>query len=96
MTPAGWVALIPLAPLAGAVVLGLAGAPLQRRFGKGPVGWLACGTVALSFVLSVVAFFRLVGMDPEHRYLLARLFPGSTSAASRSTSPSASTRSPPS
>jgi NADH-quinone oxidoreductase subunit L len=75
MTEAGWVALIPLLPLAGAAVLGLAGATLQRRFGKGLVGWIACGTVAVSFLLSVVAFFRLVGMEPEHRGLLANLFP---------------------
>ena len=39
--PAWWVALIPLVPLAGAIVLGLGGAALQRRFGKGPVGWIA-------------------------------------------------------
>jgi NADH-quinone oxidoreductase subunit L len=75
MTAAGWVAIIPLAPLAGAIVLGLAGASLQRRLGKGPVGWIACGTVALSFLVSVVAFATLVGMEPERRYLLARLFP---------------------
>jgi NADH-quinone oxidoreductase subunit L len=72
---AGYVALIPLVPLAGAVLLGLAGSPLQRRFGKHLVGRIACGTVAVSFVLSVVAFFKLVGLDPEHRFLLADLFP---------------------
>src|SRR5262249_60329278 len=59
----------------GAIVLGLGGASLQRRLGKGPVGWIACGTVALSFLVSVVAFAKLVGMEPEQRYLLARLFP---------------------
>ncbi len=75
MTAAGWVAIIPLAPLVGAIVLGLAGASLQRRLGKGPVGWIACGTVALSFLVSVVALAKLVGMEPEQRYLLARLFP---------------------
>ncbi len=74
-TAAGWVALIPLLPLAGATVLGLAGAWLQRAFGKGVVGAIACGTVAASFVLSVAAFLQLVGLDPEHRLLLARLFP---------------------
>jgi len=75
MTPAGYVGAIPLLPLAGAVVLGLGGAPLQRRFGKLPVSVLACGTVATSFVLSVVAFFQLAGLAPEHRLLLADLFP---------------------
>ncbi|HJQ84878.1 MAG TPA: NADH-quinone oxidoreductase subunit L [Candidatus Binatia bacterium] len=75
MTAAGYVALIPLAPLAGATVLGLGGAPLQRRLGKGAIGALACATVGLSFLLSVVAFVQLLGLDPEHRLLLARLFP---------------------
>ncbi len=75
MTATGWVAVIPLAPLAGAVVLGLGGASLQRRYGKDLIGRIACGTVALSFAVSVVAFFRLVAMVPEHRLLLARLFP---------------------
>ena len=66
-TSAPYVALIPLLPLAGAAALALGGAPLQRRYGKGPVGLIACGTVALSFLLSVVAFVQLLGLEPEHR-----------------------------
>ena len=74
---AGYVALIPLAPLVGAAVLGLGGAALQRRLGKGPIGLIACGTIALSFVLSLVAFVQLLGLEPEHRVpgLLADLLP---------------------
>jgi NADH:ubiquinone oxidoreductase subunit 5 (subunit L)/multisubunit Na+/H+ antiporter MnhA subunit len=72
---AGYVAAIPLVPLAGAVALGLGGAVLQRRFGKLPVSVVACGTVAVSFVLSVTAFLQLVKLEPEHRLLLAQLFP---------------------
>jgi len=74
---AGYVALIPLAPLVGATVLGLGGAALQRRVGKGPIGLIACGTIALSFVLSLVAFVQLLGLEPEHRVpgLLADLLP---------------------
>ncbi len=68
-------ALIPLLPLAGAVVLGLGGPALQRRLGKGPVGWLACATVGASFLLSVVVFFKLAGLPPAERHLLADLFP---------------------
>src|SRR5262249_46651004 len=75
MPAAPYVALIPLLPLAGATVLGLAGPSLQRRLGKTPVGWLACGTVAASFVLAVAAFLQLTTLEPEHRLLLARLFP---------------------
>src|SRR5882672_10837460 len=74
MTSAAYVALIPLVPLVGATVLGVGGAPLQRRLGKGAVSVIACGTVAVSFVLSVVAFLQLIGMDAEQRLLLARLF----------------------
>ncbi|MGK7295736.1 MAG: NADH-quinone oxidoreductase subunit L, partial [Candidatus Wenzhouxiangella sp. M2_3B_020] len=48
MTPL-W--LVPAAPLAGFVVLALAGGRMSTR----AVGWLGCGTVALSFVLAVVA-----------------------------------------
>jgi len=75
MTVAPYVALIPLLPLAGATVLGLAGVPLQRRLGKAAVSWLACGTVAASFVLAAAAFLQLTTLDPEHRLLLVRLFP---------------------
>src|SRR6266699_1676466 len=75
MTAAGYVGAIPLVPLAGAAVLGLGGAPLQRRFGKLPVSVLACGTVATSFMLSVVALFQNAELAPEHGLLLAELFP---------------------
>ncbi len=74
-TPAPYLALVPLLPLAGAVVLGLAGARLQERFGKNAIGLVACGTVGVSFLLSVVAFVQLASMEPEHRLLLVRLFP---------------------
>jgi NADH-quinone oxidoreductase subunit L len=74
---APFVALIPLLPLAGAVLLGLAGERLQARRGKGVVGTIAVGTVTASFVLSVVAFFRLVAMDEHARAggLLVNLLP---------------------
>jgi NADH-quinone oxidoreductase subunit L len=72
---APYLALIPLLPLAGAVTLALGGAALQRRFGKGAVGWLACATVGASFLLSVVAFVELARLAPEQRHLLADLFP---------------------
>jgi NADH-quinone oxidoreductase subunit L len=76
MTPvsAPWVALIPLCPLLGAVILGVGGATLQRRFGKRVVGWIACGTVAVSFVLAAMAFLQLLGREPEERLLVANLF----------------------
>jgi NADH-quinone oxidoreductase subunit L len=74
-TAAGYLAVIPLAPLVGAVVLGLRGEAIQRRAGKGLVGAIACTTVALSFALSVAAFIQLTGVEPDARLLTARLFP---------------------
>jgi NADH-quinone oxidoreductase subunit L len=71
---APYVALIPLFPLVGAVVLGLGGAHVQKRFGEKVIGAIACGTVAASFIVSVSAFFHLVGLPAEQRYLLADLF----------------------
>ena len=68
-------ALVPLAPLAGAAVLGLGGATIQKRFGKGVVGAIACATVGVSFCIAVVGFLKLLGMAPESRLLLADLFP---------------------
>jgi NADH-quinone oxidoreductase subunit L len=76
-TAAPFVALIPLLPLAGALVLGLAGERLQARMGKRVVGRIAVATVAASFVLSLVAFVRLARLDEEARAngLLATLLP---------------------
>ena len=68
-------AAIPLCPLAGALVLGLGGASLQRRFGERVVGWIACATVAVAFVLSLGVLFQLAGLPPEQRHLVADLFP---------------------
>ncbi|HWP67613.1 MAG TPA: NADH-quinone oxidoreductase subunit L [Candidatus Limnocylindria bacterium] len=73
-THASYVALIPLLPLAGATVLGLGGATIQKRFGERAIGAIACATVAASFVLSVVAFAALLGRAPDERLLLAELF----------------------
>jgi len=73
-TAAPWVALIPLLPLAGAAGLALGGARLQQRFGKGAVGWLACGTVGASFALSVAAVATLLGLAPDDRLLVADLW----------------------
>jgi NADH-quinone oxidoreductase subunit L len=73
--PAAYVALIPLLPLAGAAVLGVGGAALQRRLGRGAVSAVACGTVGVSFALSVLAFLQLLALDAHDRLLLATLFP---------------------
>src|SRR5436305_5575826 len=50
-------AAIILAPLAGAVILGLIGKRLSERF----IGVIACSTVAISAVLSFIVFFKHSG-----------------------------------
>jgi len=69
-TAVTFVRWIPLLPLAGAVVNGIGGAAIQRRFGKGAIGVLAVTPVAAAFVLSLVAFLRLIALVPEERALL--------------------------
>jgi NADH-quinone oxidoreductase subunit L len=75
--PASWglPALVPLLPLGGAVVLGLAGAPIQRRFGKAAIAWIACGTVLAAFILSLVGFIGLLRLPAAQRLVVANLFP---------------------
>ena len=54
---------IVLTPLLGAALNGL----LNRRLPRRAAGLLACATVGVSFVLSIVVFLRLTGLDPAHR-----------------------------
>ncbi|MGH7820436.1 MAG: proton-conducting transporter membrane subunit, partial [Candidatus Binatia bacterium] len=74
VTPTGLLRWIPLLPLLTAFAGGMLGAKIQKAFGKQAIAALAVAPVALSFLLSVVAFFRLLGVDPEHRMLLDSWF----------------------
>jgi len=74
-TPAAWVALVPLLPLSGAIVLGLGGAWLQHRVGPRAVSAIACGTVAAAFLLALRALATLIGLPPDDRLLVATLWP---------------------
>jgi NADH-quinone oxidoreductase subunit L len=62
--------LIPLLPFLGF----LANASLGRRLRKPVSGALACGAMIASFLVSVVAVWRLVGMEPEARAIAERVF----------------------
>jgi NADH-quinone oxidoreductase subunit L len=55
-----WIVLV---PLIGAAVNGL----LVRRLPRRAAGWLACGTVGVSFLLALKVFLRLVALPPEAR-----------------------------
>ena len=57
-----WIVLV---PLCGAAVNGL----LVRRMPRRAAGLLGCGTVAVSFVLSVRLFMRLLDLAPAERVL---------------------------
>ena len=56
-----------LFPLAGTVVVALAG---QRLKGRAP-GFVATGAMALSFASAIAALFALQGLDHEHRQVVA-------------------------
>ena len=65
-----WLHLVPLLPLAGAAVCGLAGKWL-------PKGWLyavALTSVLLSFLIGVTAFSRLEGENPQFHELVYNWF----------------------
>jgi len=62
--------LIPLIPLVGFLINGL----LLNRLSKPIVSAIACGSVAISFILSLIAFFELKGLAADHRIMEQVLF----------------------
>jgi NADH-quinone oxidoreductase subunit L len=67
--------LIPLLPFIGFLL----NASFGRRISKGVAGAVACGSMLLSFVLSVVAVSRLLGMPAESRFIVEPVFSWITS-----------------
>jgi NADH-quinone oxidoreductase subunit L len=55
--------LIPLFPLLGSLFNGL----WRRTLSENTVGYVACGAVALSFLVSLLAFFTLLTLPPAQR-----------------------------
>jgi NADH-quinone oxidoreductase subunit L len=70
--------LIPVLPLAGFLLNGVVGlvrpALTGRRLSEPFVYWTACGTVFVSFFLSVGCFLQLLRLDPEQRQFEQVLF----------------------
>ncbi len=62
--------LIPLLPLIGFLINGI----LLGRLSRGVVNLIACGTVAVSFVLSILAFFELKSLPADARVMEQLLF----------------------
>ena len=75
ITEVGYLRWIPLLPLVGAAVNGVAGAVIQRRLGKRAISVLAVTPVLLAFALSVQTFLDLRALAPEQRFLLDRVMP---------------------
>ncbi|HEU4342063.1 MAG TPA: NADH-quinone oxidoreductase subunit L [Candidatus Binatia bacterium] len=61
-------------PLLGAIINGLLGAGIQKRFGKGAIALIACLPVIVAFGLSLQAFFALQALNPDRRFLIDRLY----------------------
>lgn len=64
------VSLILLFPLIGSAINGLAG----KRLRKETVGYLACGAIGLSFLVSILVFCGLLLLPPEGRLFEKHLF----------------------
>ncbi|MCP4583244.1 MAG: NADH-quinone oxidoreductase subunit L [candidate division Zixibacteria bacterium] len=64
------VKLIPIYPLIGFLIIGLT----NKRLSKTLVNLLACGSVFLSFVSGIIAFFYILGMPEGSRSIIAKLF----------------------
>ncbi|MEA3297826.1 MAG: NADH-quinone oxidoreductase subunit L, partial [candidate division Zixibacteria bacterium] len=63
--------LVPVIPLIGFLINGL----LLGRLPRPIVSFVACASVGLSFILSILLFFELKGMPPEARIIEQVLFP---------------------
>lgn len=65
-----YVWLIPLVPLLGTAINGLLGKKLPKSF----VSLVSCSAVALSFIMSLAAFYRLTQLPAEKRQVINDLF----------------------
>src|ERR1700722_15681546 len=72
--PVTFIRLIVLLPLIGATINFLAGAWLQKTFGKQAISLVGCGVVILAFLLAVRAFHGMIGLPPENRFMLDDLW----------------------
>src|SRR5580692_2661186 len=69
-----FIRLIVALPLMGAAINFLLGARLQKMFGKRIIGLIGCGVVILAFILAARAFFVMLQMPPENRFMLDDLW----------------------
>jgi NADH-quinone oxidoreductase subunit L len=69
VTHAGYLWLIPLFPMLGAVWNAAFGWKLQKILGKKAVHYVGVGAMAASLAVALYAFAQMVGMKPEDRFL---------------------------
>jgi NADH-quinone oxidoreductase subunit L len=72
--PVTFIRLIVALPLIGAVINFLAGAWLQKTFGKRAVSLVGCGVVIAAFVLAARAFHAMINLPPDNRFMLDDLW----------------------
>jgi NADH-quinone oxidoreductase subunit L len=65
-----WIWLVPLFPLIGVVFNGFLGSRLPEKV----VGWIGSLLVGLSFVVGLLAYIELLGMDAHHRTVTVPVF----------------------
>src|SRR5512142_2844190 len=69
VTQAGYLWLIPLFPMIGAIINALAGWKLQQLFGKKIVHRIAVTAMLASFAVAVRAFLQMLQLPGEERFL---------------------------
>src|SRR4051812_46368619 len=62
--------LIPLLPFLGFLL----NASFGKRVSKAAAGAIACGAMVMSFLISIAAVWRLVGLEPESRAIANQVF----------------------
>src|SRR5271154_1547590 len=72
--PVTFIRLIVALPLVGATIIFLAGSWLQKTFGKRAISLVGCGVVLAAFILAARAFFAMLTLPPENRFMLDDLW----------------------
>ncbi|HEY9156625.1 NADH-quinone oxidoreductase subunit L [Candidatus Binatus sp.] len=69
-----FIRLIVALPLVGAAINFIAGAWLQKTFGKRAISFVGCGVVIAAFILALRAFLVMIAIPPENRFMLDDLW----------------------
>src|SRR5216683_374787 len=69
-----FIRLIVLLPLLGGAINFLLGAKLQKRYGKRAISAIGCGVVVIAFGIALWAFYLMLALEPEHRFMLDDLW----------------------